>query len=77
MGPGLSDICRGGALPSEFRTEPRMGVRFKTQFLHDGRSLTLEDAILQHGGEASSSRNRFAGLKTNQRAALIAYLGTL
>ncbi|HEV8448516.1 MAG TPA: di-heme oxidoredictase family protein [Gemmatimonadaceae bacterium] len=77
MGPGLADICRGGAGASEFRTEPLMGLRFRTHFLHDARSPTLEDAIAQHGGEASRSRDRFAGLKTNQKAALIAYLKTL
>jgi CxxC motif-containing protein (DUF1111 family) len=77
MGPGLADICRGGASPSEFRTEPLMGLRFREHFLHDARSTTLEDAIQQHGGEASRARDRFAGLKPGQRAALIAYLNTL
>jgi CxxC motif-containing protein (DUF1111 family) len=77
MGPGLADICRGGASPSEFRTEPLMGLRFRTHFLHDARSATLEDAIQQHGGEASRARDGFAGLKPGQRAALIAYLNTL
>jgi CxxC motif-containing protein (DUF1111 family) len=77
MGPGLADICRGGASASEFRTEPLMGLRFREHFLHDARSTTLEDAIQQHGGEASRARDRFAGLKPNQRAALIAYLNTL
>jgi CxxC motif-containing protein (DUF1111 family) len=77
MGPGLADICRGTAGPSEFRTEPLMGLRFRTHFLHDARSTTLEDAIAQHGGEATTARDRFAGLSANQRAALIAYLNTL
>jgi CxxC motif-containing protein (DUF1111 family) len=77
MGPGLADICRGGASPSEFRTEPLMGLRFRTHFLHDARSTTLDDAILQHGGEASRARDGFAGLKSAQHAALIAYLKTL
>jgi CxxC motif-containing protein (DUF1111 family) len=77
MGPGLADICRGGAAAAEFRTEPLMGLRFRTHFLHDARSLTLDDAIRQHGGEATRSRDRFAGLKANQRAAVIAYLNTL
>jgi CxxC motif-containing protein (DUF1111 family) len=54
-----------------------MGLRFRTHFLHDARSATLEDAIQQHGGEASRARDGFAGLKPGQRAALIAYLNTL
>jgi CxxC motif-containing protein (DUF1111 family) len=77
MGPGLADICRGDALPSEFRTEPLMGLRFREFFLHDGRSQTLEDAVLQHGGEATGARTRYAGLKPGQRSAVIAYLSTL
>ena len=77
MGQGLADICRGTAGPSEFRTEPLMGLRFRGHFLHDARSTTLEDAIAQHGGEAQTARDRFAGLSANQRASLIAYLNTL
>jgi CxxC motif-containing protein (DUF1111 family) len=77
MGPGLADICRGNALPSEFRTEPLMGLRFRERFLHHARAETLDDAVLQHGGEATRSRDRFAGLKASQHAALIAYLNTL
>jgi CxxC motif-containing protein (DUF1111 family) len=77
MGPGLADICRGSTLPGEFRTEPLMGLRFRERFLHDARAETLDDAVLQHGGEATRARDRFAGLKASQRAALIAYLNTL
>jgi CxxC motif-containing protein (DUF1111 family) len=54
-----------------------MGLRFREHFLHDARSTTLDDAIAQQGGEAAVSRDRFAGLSANQRAALIAYLNTL
>ena len=77
MGPALADICRGGALPSEFRTEPLMGLGARTTFLHDGTSPTVEDAILRHGGEATNARNRFSALKASQRSALLAYLATL
>lgn len=77
MGPGLADICRGNALPSEFRTEPLMGLRFRTHFMHDAHSATLGDAITRHGGEATRARDRFTGLSDKQRAALVAYLNTL
>jgi len=77
MGTGLADICRGNALPSEFRTEPLMGLRFRNHYLHDARSASLDDAVLQHGGEASRARERFKGMSLNQRAALMAYLNTL
>src|SRR5206468_7998009 len=42
MGQELADICFGLATPSEFRTEPLMGLRFSTHFLHDGRATTPE-----------------------------------
>src|SRR5439155_193549 len=57
MGPALADICLGDALPSEFRTEPLMGLRFATTFLHDGRAATIAEAIRLHGGEASRTRD--------------------
>src|SRR5439155_17217544 len=47
----LPIFCLGNAQPSEFRTEPLMGLRFATAFLHDGRAATVAQAIELHGGE--------------------------
>jgi CxxC motif-containing protein (DUF1111 family) len=77
MGPQLADICFGLAKPSEFRTEPLMGTRLATQFLHDGRAKTLEQAIEMHGGEGMRSRDLFEALPAADRAALLAFLKTL
>jgi CxxC motif-containing protein (DUF1111 family) len=77
MGPNLADICFGEATPAEFRTEPLMGLRFATRFLHDGRATTIEEAIRLHDGEAAASRDRFVGLSDADRAALIAFLKSL
>jgi CxxC motif-containing protein (DUF1111 family) len=77
MGPELADICFALATPSEFRTEPLMGVRLMTRFLHDGRAASLEEAIELHAGEAARSRDRFRALPAEQRAALVAFLKTL
>ena len=74
MGPDLADICVARALPSEFRTEPLMGVRFKSVYLHDGRAPTIEAAIELHGGEATAARDRFVQLSSQQRAALARFL---
>src|SRR5437867_861261 len=74
MGSDLADICLGLAEPSEFRTEPLMGVRFKSVYLHDGRAPTIEAAIELHGGEATAARDRFAQLSSQQRAALARFL---
>ena len=77
MGPDLADICLGEAQPSEFRTEPLMGLRFATAFLHDGRAATISQAIELHGGEARAARNRFLRLTAFERRALLRFLRTL
>ena len=77
MGPDLADICLGLATPSEFRTEPLMGLRHATQFLHDGRAKTPEQAVDLHGGEGARARDLFKALPAADRAALLAFLKTL
>jgi CxxC motif-containing protein (DUF1111 family) len=77
MGPALADICLGDATPSEFRTEPLMGVGLATSFLHDGRAKTLEEAVRLHGGEASRSRRRFEALSAKQKESLLEFLRSL
>ena len=77
MGPDLVDICLGLAQPSEFRTEPLIGLRFTKAFLHDGRATTLEQAIELHGGEGAKARDLFQALPPAERAALLAFLATL
>jgi CxxC motif-containing protein (DUF1111 family) len=77
MGAELADICFGNATPSEFRTEPLMGVRLVTRLLHDGRARTLEEAIEAHGGEAAASRDKVRALSDADRAALVAFLKSL
>ena len=77
MGPDLADICLGQAQPAEFRTEPLMGLRFATTFLHDGRAATISQAIDLHGGEGLAARNRFVRLTAFERAALLKFLGSL
>ena len=77
MGPERADICLGDAAPSEFRTEPLMGLRLMTAFLHDGKARTVEEAIRLHGGEAAGSRTRFEKLSTVRRAALLRFLKSL
>jgi CxxC motif-containing protein (DUF1111 family) len=77
MGPDLADICLGQARPSEFRTEMLMGLRFRTQFLHDGRAQTVQEAIERHGGEALESQARFKALSDSDKQALLKFLSTL
>ena len=77
LGPELADLCFLDADPAEFRTEPLMGLRHMTRFLHDGRAPTVSDAILAHGGEGSAARAAFLALAPDERAALLAFLASV
>jgi len=77
MGPDLADVCLGQATPSEFRTEPLMGLRLSSSFLHDGRAASIEEAVRLHGGEAQRSRDRFDALGERDRQALLRFLQSL
>ena len=77
MGPGLADICAPGARPSEWRTARLVGLRLRSEFLHDGRARSVRDAILMHGGEAESARDRFQNLTPDSRRRILLFLRTL
>ena len=48
LGDGVE---QGTATGREMRTQPLWGLRPATSFLHDGASLTIEDAIRRHDGQ--------------------------
>jgi CxxC motif-containing protein (DUF1111 family) len=84
MGEGLADGRREfSASGREWRTPPLWGVGLtKTVqghefLLHDGRARGLLEAIMWHGGEAESSREKVRALATADRAALIRFLESL
>src|SRR5262249_7256670 len=41
---------------NKIRTAPLWGLRTRPQLMHDGLSLTIEDAIRRHGGQAEGAR---------------------
>jgi CxxC motif-containing protein (DUF1111 family) len=61
----------------EWKTPPLWGVRDSGPYLHDGRAATIEEAVLQHGGEATSSAKRFRELSDVERTQLLTFLGSL
>src|SRR5688572_4784083 len=69
-------IAQGAALPNEIRTPALWGLRLRRPLLHDG-TATLEEAILKHGREAELARRGFEQLSDVNRAALLAFLGSL
>ena len=54
-----------------------MGLRFRTQFLHDGSAQTVQEAIERHGGEAQFSSDVFKRLSDSDKKALLKFLETL
>ena len=76
------DECDEGVAGAEidncnFITMKLWGVADTAPYLHDGRALTIFEAIALHGGEAQEVRDRFVNLDAKWQNALIAYLGTL
>ena len=62
---------------NKLRTAPLWGLRTKARFMHDLQSLSLEDAIERHKGEASDAERRFDELAPRDRAALRTFLNSL
>ncbi|HNR06117.1 MAG TPA: di-heme oxidoredictase family protein [Saprospiraceae bacterium] len=85
MGNALDDgYTEGNAKTYEWRTPPLWGLGLSPDsqggqyfLLHDGRARSIEEAILLHGGEAETSRNKFNQLNVEDREALIRFLESL
>ena len=78
IGTGDGIVQAGGQETAhKLRTMPLWGARTRPQKMHDGLSLTFEDAIERHKGEATDSAERFRDLTPGQREALITFLNSL
>ncbi len=84
MGPDLADNREDfEASGTEWRTPPLWGtgliqkVNGHNHLLHDGRARGHKEAILWHGGEALTSRNKFVNLPKDDRDKLILFLESL
>jgi hypothetical protein len=61
----------------EFITAKLWGVADTAPYLHDGRALTLRQAVILHGGEAKAVRDAFLGLSIDEQNQLLIFLLTL
>lgn len=85
MGSGLDDgYTEGIAKTYEWKTPPLwgLGLSEKAQggayfLMHDGRALSIEQAISMHGGEAANSRAAFNNLSQDEKNAVIKFLKSL
>ena len=77
LGPNFHEINFDGTIRREFLTTPLWGVGSTGPFGHDGRSMTLKDVILRHGGEAKLARDRFANASLTTQLNIMFFLNTL
>jgi CxxC motif-containing protein (DUF1111 family) len=78
VGTGDGIVQNGGQLSAnQMRTAPLWGVRTRDRLMHDGESLTRDNAILRHGGEATFVINNYRSLSTTQKNQLITFLNSL
>jgi Di-haem oxidoreductase, putative peroxidase len=75
MGAALADLQYDGTVVTAFRTGLIWG-NGATGFPwgHDGASMTLDDIIRRHGGEAQAARDAYVGATQVERDAVLAWL---
>ncbi|MCH7525788.1 MAG: thiol oxidoreductase, partial [Bacteroidetes bacterium] len=68
----------------EWKTPPLWGLGLSKDaqggsyfLIHDGRALSIEAAILLHGGEAEQAKSKYAQLSEIEKQQLIAFLESL
>jgi hypothetical protein len=77
MGTGFDELAYDGNVNSMWRTPPLWGVGHGFPWGHDGQSLSLDDVIRRHGGEAADSAAAYASSGKGNRKKLIAFLEKL
>jgi CxxC motif-containing protein (DUF1111 family) len=78
IGTGDGIVQNGGqATANEIRTVPLWGVRTHDRHMHDGLSLTFNEAILRHQGEARGVTSNYRSLSNTQQNQIITFLKSL
>jgi hypothetical protein len=77
LGPNFHERNYEGSFTNLFITEPLWGVGTTAPYGHDGRSPSLEDVILRHGGEAQATRDAFAALSSTAKGWVFSFLHSL
>jgi len=61
----------------KLRTAALWGLRMRPRFMHDLKSLTLEEAINRHQGEAEDVTRQFRELSPAEKQELFTFLNSL
>jgi CxxC motif-containing protein (DUF1111 family) len=76
-GDGIIQTATAPDTANKLRTSPLWGLRTKSRYMHDLKSLTLEGAILRHSGEAQEVTGRFRELTPKEKQQLFTFLNSL
>ena len=78
VGTGDGIVQNGGqGTRNMLRTAPLWGLGARTRFMHDGKSVTVTDAIERHTNQAAIPRQNFDFLSATSRAAVLAFIFSL
>ena len=78
VGTGDGIVQNGGQSTRKMvRTAPLWGMRTRDRLMHDGETLNRNEAILRHGGQATSVINNYQNLSTTKKNQLITFLNSL
>ena len=77
LGASFYERNYDGTVHTTFMTAPLWGIGTKSPYGHDGRSVTIEDVILRHGGEAAASKATFVSLDDDSQRKIVEFLRTL
>jgi hypothetical protein len=78
MGSRLAEnIDETGSGASVWMTKELWGLANTAPYLHDGRATSIEEAIIEHGGEASNSQQAYSALSDSKQQDLLNFLNNL
>jgi CxxC motif-containing protein (DUF1111 family) len=78
VGTGDGIVQNGGqGTRNQMRTPPLWGMRSRARLMHDGDTLTRNEAILRHAGQATAIINNYNALSVTQKNQLITFLNSL
>jgi CxxC motif-containing protein (DUF1111 family) len=78
VGTGDGIVQNGGpATRNRVRTAPLWGLRTRNRMMHDGESLSHNEAILRHDGEASRVTNSYRNLSGAEKTQISLFLDSL
>ena len=77
-----TDVLNINTRPQEYMTRPLWGAADTGPWMHDGRAMTLKEAILMHGNETTGSEagpviEAFENLPPSDQDAVVSFLETL